>query len=152
MRTRDTQDCGLAGAIGGPGEPGRHRALQDGQRTLPAFQGHGEAHARSKACGPAVHDDHTFWREQRAVHEGSVTRLLDVARQQSLEAGDSPLIIRPPRTGEIDGCDIGGRHDRTRAQLIDDFRGHGVALEARHGGGRGAGKDVAHSAASSLAE
>ena len=78
-------------AIRRPREPGRHGALQDDQRALAPVGRNGVPHARSQSRRPAVHDDHPFGREQRTVHERAVPRLLEVVRQEALEAGDGPF-------------------------------------------------------------
>ena len=135
------------GLIGGARQTRRHGPLQDRQRALTPFQRHGEAHARTKACGPAIHDDHAFGREQRAVDECSVARVFNVAGEQALETGHRSRA----GAGEIDDSGLGRRHDRPRAQLIDDLGRHLVVLEAHDCGSRCRGKRVGHSAASSAA-
>ena len=139
---------GFFGAIGRPCEPRRNGALQNLQCALTALGRHRVPNSRSEAGSPAVHDHHPLGREQRAVHERPVAGLLDVVGEQALKAGDGA------GTGscQLDDCDVGAGDDRTGAQLIDDFRGHRIRLEARDRGRWSSRKDVAHRSASSAAE
>ena len=147
VRPRDTQHRGFVRTIGGPREPRRDRALQDQHRALTTLCRHGEADPRPGARRPAIDHDHSFGSEQRAVDECAIARVLDIAGEQALQAGDRAL----SRSRQLNRADLGRRHDSTGAQLIDDFRGHRVPLEPRHRGARRAGKDIAHRPASSPA-
>ncbi len=147
MRAGNPQHGRVLRAIRGAGEPRWHGALQDQQRAFAALGRNGVPHARSQARRPAVHDDHSFGREQRAIDERAVARLLEIVRQQALKAGDGAL----RRPGEIDDADVGARDDRAGPQAVDDLGGHGVLRQPRHRRGWSAGEDVAHKWASSVA-
>ena len=135
--TRDAERGRVFRAIAGAGKPRRDRVLQNRQRALASFDGDGEAHPRSEARRPAVDHDHPLGREQRTVDERAVSRLLEIAGEQALEASDRSLAW----TQQIDDPDVGRSDDRPGTQLIDDLGRDGVLLE-----------DVAHKPASSAAE
>ena len=83
-RPGEPVDGDVAGLVEDVGETRRHRAREDGQRALAGFVRHGEGHRRAEPSSPAIHQDHPFRREQRAVQERAVSRVLEVVREQSL--------------------------------------------------------------------
>src|SRR5258705_6039858 len=142
MRACHAQHGGVVAPIYGAGEARRHGAEQDPGGALASLARDGETHARAEPRRPAVHDDHAFWREQRAVHEGAVARLFDVAREEALERGECA------GTREIENSDTRGRDDRTGAQPVHDLDRHVSWIEPRNDGRRGGRERLAHASVS----
>src|SRR5207245_8480464 len=89
-RAREAIDSDVGRTVAHACEPRRHGMREDAERAFTPFRGYGVAHRRAESPGPTVHDDHPLGREQRAVHEGAVARLLAVVRGQPPDAPDDP--------------------------------------------------------------
>ncbi len=81
-------DGGLAAQVGRAGEAGRELAGEQlGRRGAPGRR-HDQREHVALPEDPGVDDDHPLGREQRAVDQAAVAGLLEVVREQPLQAGE----------------------------------------------------------------
>ena len=116
----------LAGEIGRPGEARRQRAGEELDHGPMPAERHDEREAVALPEHPGVHHDHPLGREQRAVHQAPVARLLEIV-------GEKPLQARQrARPGDPENGRGGGDDGRPVADLIEP-RAVEPEIEIRHG-------------------
>ena len=79
---------GLPGEVGRAREAGRERAGEQLLRGGVSVRRDDEREAVALAQDPGVHHDHPLGREQRAVDQAPVARLLEIVGEQALQAGE----------------------------------------------------------------
>ena len=97
---------GLAGQIGGAGEPRRELTVEELDHGGAAGRRNDQRESVALAEHPGVHHDHALGGEQRAVDQAGVAGLLEVVGQESLQAGERAR-TRDPEHGGL-GADHGG--------------------------------------------